>query len=149
MGFSSSIVQSFTDCSSVGPSHRMQFLKNHPRTGPRHGVQESFSRMGFSPWGHSTHQEVVPVWAFHGLQLPSGLPTCCAVGFTQAAVWRCASTLSSMGSRGTNHFTMFLSIGCRGIPILVPGKSLSFFLDHGVSHIDFSLFSLTASLQHI
>ncbi|KAK4828794.1 hypothetical protein QYF61_000851, partial [Mycteria americana] len=83
--------QSFMTFSSVGPSHRLQFFKNWSNTSPYHGAQSFRKRLlhrgsptgsqvlpeklllcGLLSMGSQVLPGASPVWALHGLLLPSG-----------------------------------------------------------------------------
>lgn len=67
-------MQSFKNCSSVGPSHGL-FFKNVSSMGPTCRVLSTRNRLlqrGLFFMDHSSWQDAAPVLALHGLQLPSG-----------------------------------------------------------------------------
>ena len=118
-------VQFFTNCSSVGPFHRVQPFRNRllqcgssmgSRVLPANLLQHGLLSMGpqvlpgacsslGSPQGHSL------LWA----------STCAGVGSSTGCRRISATPLPSMGCRGTACLTMVFTTGCRGISALVPG----------------------------
>jgi len=78
------------DCSSVGPlwGHR--------------SCQRTCSSVGLLSAGHSSCQESAPVWALHGLQLPSGLISLLWRGVLHRLQVDICSTMDLCGLQGNN-----------------------------------------------
>lgn len=91
-------MQSFTNCSNMGLSHKVQsFGKRLLQHGSPMGTQilpENLLMCGLLPTSCTSCQELPPAWTPHGSQLPSGTSTFCSVGSSMGCTVGICSTFS-------------------------------------------------------